>query len=160
MKMNSTPITRGSTSSAFLLTKGLLFAAGSAFSFWSAVSRGNYMAAFAGTMFLGLSVWNLVSWTSFRRGQWRIDWDGHNARIWNGDQIDFDGDVSGMYQIDQDGRGYYLYPTRDTVFRLRRGHTSDAFEALLNNIQEAQQDAPSNGGQRPSLNSSFPSRRG
>jgi hypothetical protein len=135
--MKNAPIIRGSTSSAFLLTKALLFATGSAFSFWSAVSRGNYMAAFVGTMFLGLSIMNLILWISFRKGHWKIEWDGSHVVIKNGNHIDYDGSVSGMHQVDQDGRGYFLYPTKNIVYRLRRGQSSDDLDAVLDKAQEA-----------------------
>ena len=137
--MNSTRITRGSTSSGALVTKSALYTASSALQFWWALSDSRWLPAISGLIFLGLGVQNLIKWVSYRRGQWRIEWDGCTVRIWNGDQIEFDGDVSGMHQIDQDGRGYFLYPTKDIVFRLRRGQSCDAFESVLDRIQEAQQ---------------------
>jgi hypothetical protein len=137
-KMNSARITRGCTSGGAMLTKSAVFSASAAFHFWWALSESRWLPAISGLIFLGVGVQNLITWTSYRRGRWQIEWDGCHVRIRNGDHIDYDRDVSGIHQVEQDGRGYFIYPTRDTVFRLRRGQSSDSFEALLDNRQEAQ----------------------
>ena len=124
-----------------MLAKSGVFFASAALQFWWGLSENRWLPAASGLILLGLCVQSLSTWVAFRRGRWRIEWDGCHIRIWDGEQIDYDGDVSGMHQVEQDGRGYSLYPTKDNVFRLRRGQSSDAFEALLNNQKEAQQAA-------------------
>jgi hypothetical protein len=127
-----------------MLAMGSVFFAIAALHFWWAITESRLSKAFLGICFLGLGVRNLIIWTSYRTGRWQIEWDGSHVRIRNGDHIDYEGDVSDMHQVEQDGRGYFLYPTKDTVFRLSRGRTCDAFEAVLDNQQEAQQGMSGN----------------
>ena len=159
-KMNHARITRGQTSSRAILALSILPIACAAFYLRSALSRDSLWPALAALLFLVVGIRNAMIWFSFRSGRWLIEWDGSHIRIKNGSIIEFDSHVADLYRIDQDLRGYYLYPSRDIVYRLRRGSSSTDLETRLDKIQEAQQGAPSNGGQRPSSNSDFPPRRG
>lgn len=138
-KMNSARITRGSTSGGSMLAIGAGFFTIAVSHFWWAISESRWPKVVFGLCFLVLSVRSLIIWNSYRTSRWQIEWEGCHVRIRDGDHIYFEGDVSDMYQVKQDGRGYFLYLTKDTVFRLLRGRTCDVFEALLDNQEEAQQ---------------------
>ena len=129
-----------------MLTKSAVFFVSATLQFWWALSDSKWLPAISGLIFIGLGVRSLITWVSYRRGRWQIEWDGCHVRISDSDRIDYDGDMRDFHLVEQDGRGYFLYPTRDTVFRLRRGHSGEAFEALLNNQQEAQQASSCDGG--------------
>lgn len=138
--MNSAPITRGTTDGGTMVAVGALFFVSAFVHLWWGFTEAKWLPGILGLGFLGWSVQYLRRWASFRRGRWKIEWDGSQVRIWDGDQVDYAGEVGAMHRVEQDGRGYFLYPTKETAFRLRRGRSSEAFEALLDRVQARVQE--------------------
>ncbi len=87
--------------------------------------------------FLALGICQLVRVLKSNTRGWVVEWDAQRLRIFNESTTAYDGPPEGMHLIDQDGRGYFLYPTRSCMFRLRRGKSSPELEAWLDRAQRA-----------------------
>lgn len=150
--MNSASVTRGHAYGDRKLAYAVFCNVGAVVEIWAAVSSGSWYILIGdfvcGLLFLGFGIRNLITWLAFRRGIWTIEWVGTKVCFVDRGEIDYQGDLSGLDRIDQDGRGYFLYTTSDTVFRLRRGRSSPELEATLDRIQAAQ-SAASDGDKRP-----------
>jgi hypothetical protein len=72
-----------------------------------------------------------LQWFKPRRGHWLLFWNGSRIRITNGSHVDYEGDLDSMYLIDEDGMGYFLYPTAAVVYRLKRKDSGPELDALL-----------------------------
>lgn len=81
---------------------------------------------------------SLKTWMGFRRADWRIPWNGSHVQILDRDHLEYEGDLAELHRVEKDGRGYFLYPTPETVFRLLRRRRSSAFEAALDRIEDAE----------------------
>lgn len=86
---------------------------------------------FLGVMLVFSGLHFFRKWLRAGEGDWLHDWDQSHIQIHDGGNIAFEGDVSTLYRIEQDGRGYDLYLNRDVVFRLYRGKSSAEFEKIL-----------------------------
>jgi hypothetical protein len=137
--MNIAPIARGSTSGDSLLTRSLLSIAAASTQLWLSFSTQHWLPAFGALCFAIAAFDPFTKWLAYRRGTCRIQWEGTHIQILDRGRIEYDGDLAGLHQVDQDGRGYFLYLTSKVVFRLRRGRSNPRFEAALDRIQEAEQ---------------------
>ena len=129
--MNYAPITPSTSRSEFGMVAAVVFLTFGGFQLWRTNEEKNWDPAIFGLLFIIAGLASLRTWHNDRKGEWRIQWQGSFIQILDGDRLEYEGDLAGLHRIDQDGRGYLLYLTSETLFRLRRGQSSAALEALL-----------------------------
>lgn len=128
--VNSTPVTRRSAQ-GFTLLFISLFKFCSGLYLLGTSSQRVHSTSWVGVILVFSGLHFFRKWLRAGEGDWFLDWDQSHIQIHDGGNIAFEGDVSTLYRIEQDGRGYFLYSTRDAVFRLYRGKSSAEFERIL-----------------------------
>ncbi len=133
--MDSTLVTKGKVSGETELVIAVVVLVGVACYFFFYLPDRRWFQWIFGLVLLAKGLRCLSQWWLFRRGRWRVEWDDSRVRILEDEEVCYDGNLCGMHAVDKDGRGYFLYPTRDTVFRLRKGRSSAEFEARLDGFR-------------------------
>ena len=129
--MKSIGVSRDSVIGGYYLTMFFIFLLMSGSHWWAWLGRSRWIDGLAGALLLCGSLFCLWKWISNRRGSWRLYWKDAHILISNGRCVDYDGDVSGLHLIEEDGRGYFLYPNPKIVYRIRRKDSCPELDALL-----------------------------
>ena len=130
-EMNSIPIIRGRFSERTMLVKALLLLIFSISQLCWSIAEKRWPMSVVALMFSVMGMADLRTWLSFRRGVWRLEWEGPRFRILERGQTLFDGHLSEMHRIDQDGRGYFLRPEINTIYRISRKSIRADLEGIL-----------------------------
>jgi len=100
---------------------------------WGFIASPNFLRHCGTTLQITISViWLFAAHWRFRRGNFELRWDDQHAQILNHGAIVFDGKFAEMALIDQDLRGYYLYPlNHNDVYRLKRSFVDAELQQAL-----------------------------
>jgi hypothetical protein len=129
--MKSVEVSRDSAIGGYYLTMFFIFLFTSLTRWWAWLVSSGWIDGLSGALILGGCLFCLWKWISIRRGSWRLHWEDAHILISDSNCVDYDGDVRGLHLIQEDGRGYFLYPNPEIFYRIRRKDSCPELDALL-----------------------------
>ena len=159
--MKEINISLGGSSGQGSLIIGLLVAALGVHNLTEGIDRGRIPDYIVAIIQLSLAGFFLFDWYRYKSGFYKMRFDSGGYEILTNGIATCSGKFRELMQINQDGRGYTISLPSGTQYRLLRRAMDAELQRTLDAVQQqAEQAAPSNGGQRPSLSSDFHPRRG
>ncbi len=129
--MKSVRVSRGAANGDGLLLAAIAFLLAGGFKWVQWLYKPYWVGAIGGVLLSGCGIWLLWYWIAPKRGKWWLLWEDFQVRITDGDRVEFGGDARDLHLIQEDGRGYLLYPNPNIAYRIRRKDSCPELDALF-----------------------------